>query len=55
MAERIYRVLWIDAAGEGRFNTVRSASIGHAVWQVARDADSQSTQFEDYQIIDEGE
>ena len=41
-----FRVLWIDAAGEGRFTTVEAASSEAAAWQVAIDADSKAAAFE---------
>jgi hypothetical protein len=41
-----FRVLWIDAAGEGRFTTVEATSSEAAAWQVAIDSESKSATFE---------
>lgn len=42
---RKFRVLWTDAAGDGRFTDVMSDSAPAAAWQAAVDADSQSAIF----------
>jgi hypothetical protein len=41
-----FRVLWIDAAGEGRFTTVDATGPAPAAWKVAQLADSSSASFE---------
>jgi hypothetical protein len=41
-----FRVLWIDAAGDGRFTTVEAASSEAAAWQVAMISDSKVATFE---------
>ena len=48
-----YRVMWIDAAGEGRFTTVEAKSPAAAAWQVAISADGQLAAFEDIEQIKE--
>jgi len=41
-----FRVLWIDAAGEGRFTSIEATSSEAAAWQVAIEADSMLATFE---------
>ena len=50
----LYRVLWIDAAGMGRFTTVDASSSEAAAWQVAIDAESTEAVFEEISQIGEG-
>jgi hypothetical protein len=37
-----YRILWVDAAGEGRFTDLQATSEGAAAWTAATDATSSS-------------
>lgn len=47
-----FRVLWTDAAGQGRWTDVDAASYGAAAWDVAIAADSKSATFEDIDRIE---
>jgi hypothetical protein len=49
-----YRVLWIDAAGEGRFTTLDAAGPAEAAWKVAQLADSSGAMFEAIQQPEDG-
>jgi hypothetical protein len=42
-----WRVLWTDAAGEGRFTTVEAATEAEAAWSVAITTESTLAKFED--------
>lgn len=55
MSMSMWRVMWIDAAGEGRFVDLKARNQGHAIWMVAIGEDSGSTQFADIRAIDENE
>lgn len=46
-----YRVLWIDAAGEGRFTTVDAKDLAHAAWKVATSTESTIAELEDVQLV----
>ena len=48
------RVLWIDAAGEGRFTTLDAAGPAEAAWKVAQLADSSGAMFEAIQQPEDG-
>ena len=41
----VYRVLWMDAAGEGRFTDQDVPSVGEAIWKTAIGTDSNIAQF----------
>lgn len=40
-----YRILWKDAAGEGRFGDFEAENEAEAAWKAAQEADSQAAEF----------
>ena len=51
MSDSEFRVLWIDAAGEGRFTSVKAGTLAEAAWKVAIAAESTLAVFVDVEKI----
>lgn len=44
-----YRILWLDAAGEGRWTDVQASGPAAAAWKAAQETESKAAQFEGIQ------
>jgi hypothetical protein len=40
-----FRVLWTDAASEGRFTDIEALSVGEAIWKAAIGTESTAASF----------
>jgi len=49
----LWRVLWIDSNGDGRFSTVKAATKEAAAWEVCRNENDPSNMLEAVQAIDQ--